>query len=118
MIRLRELNQIAANEVDGAALAEERKRWPVDILGGQRRGVIDAETRAVVQDEIGFVVDETPQKGIGSNPDGSSPGALQGNDYPLTYDADGYVELPACLDTRKPQLGRKEGCLAWGVQQP
>ena len=40
----------------------------------------------------------------GSNPDGSTPGALQGDDYPLTYDADGDVELPACLDRRKPQL--------------
>jgi hypothetical protein len=40
----------------------------------------------------------------GSNPDGSTPGALQGDDYPLTYDADGDVELPACLDRRKPKL--------------
>ena len=23
-----------------------------------------------------------------------------GDDYPLTYDADGHVELPACLDRR------------------
>jgi hypothetical protein len=30
--------------------------------------------------------------------------ALQGDDYPLTYDADGDVELPACLDRRKPRL--------------
>jgi hypothetical protein len=41
---------------------------------------------------------------IGSNPDGSTPGALQGDDYPLTFDADGNVELPACLDRRKPKL--------------
>ena len=34
---------------------------------------------------------------LGSNPDGSTPGALQGDDYPLTYDANGYPELPACL---------------------
>jgi hypothetical protein len=27
---------------------------------------------------------------------------LQGDDYPLTFDADGYPELPACLDRRKP----------------
>ena len=26
--------------------------------------------------------------------------SLQGDDYPLTYDADGYPELPACLDRR------------------
>ena len=44
---------------------------------------------------------------IGSNPDGSTPGALQGDDFPLTYDADGNVELPACLDRRKPKLERE-----------
>jgi hypothetical protein len=44
---------------------------------------------------------------IGSNPDGSTPGALQGDDYPLTYDADGNVELPACLDRRKPKLAAR-----------
>jgi hypothetical protein len=42
----------------------------------------------------------------GSNPDGSTPGALQGDDYPLTYDENGYPELPACLDRRKPKLER------------
>jgi hypothetical protein len=40
----------------------------------------------------------------GTNPDGSTPGALQGDDYPLTYDADGFPEFPACLDRRKPRL--------------
>jgi hypothetical protein len=38
----------------------------------------------------------------GSNPDGSTPGALQGDDYPLEYYEDGYPKLPACLDRRKP----------------
>ena len=33
----------------------------------------------------------------GPNPDGSTPGALQGDDYPLTYDENGNVELPECL---------------------
>ena len=38
------------------------------------------------------------------NPHGPTPGALQGDDYPLTYDADGFPELPACLDRRpKPE---------------
>jgi hypothetical protein len=40
----------------------------------------------------------------GSNPDGSTPGALQGDDYSLNYDADGNVELPTCLDRRKPKF--------------
>jgi hypothetical protein len=37
-------------------------------------------------------------------PSGPTPGALQGDDYPLEYDADGYPILPACLDRRKPKL--------------
>jgi hypothetical protein len=37
------------------------------------------------------------------NPHGPTPGALQGDDYPLNYDANGYPELPACLDSR-PKL--------------
>ena len=39
--------------------------------------------------------------------EGPTPGALQGDDYPLTYDADGDVELPACLDRRKRRAGEK-----------
>jgi hypothetical protein len=40
--------------------------------------------------------------------DGSTPGALQGDDYPLEYDADGYPILPACLDRRwSPQSGKE-----------
>jgi hypothetical protein len=41
----------------------------------------------------------------GTNPDGSTPGALQGDDYPLEYYEDGFPKLPACLDRRaKPDL--------------
>ena len=33
------------------------------------------------------------------------PGALQGDDYPLEYDENGFPELPACLDRRpKPPI--------------
>jgi hypothetical protein len=34
------------------------------------------------------------------DPVGPTPGALQGDDCQLTYD----VEIPACLDRRKPKL--------------
>ena len=36
----------------------------------------------------------------GSNPDGSTPGALQGDDYPIGLDGSGYPILAACLDRR------------------
>src|SRR5262249_6615407 len=34
---------------------------------------------------------------------GPTPGALQGDDYPLEYYEDGYPKLPSCLDRRKPK---------------
>ena len=38
---------------------------------------------------------------------GPTPGALQGDDYPLEYYEDGFPKLPACLDRRpKPALAR------------
>jgi hypothetical protein len=36
---------------------------------------------------------------------GPTLGALQGDDYQLEYDSDGYPELPACLD-RRPKTER------------
>jgi len=33
-----------------------------------------------------------------------TPGALQGDDYPLEYYEDGYPKLPACLDQRPVKL--------------
>lgn len=36
----------------------------------------------------------------GTNPDGSTPGALQGDDYQLKFYEEGYPRLPTCLDRR------------------
>jgi hypothetical protein len=37
--------------------------------------------------------------------DGPTPGAIQGDDYPIEMDVDGYPKLPACLDRRpKPPI--------------
>ncbi len=35
---------------------------------------------------------------------GRTPGALHGDDYPLTYDETGFPEIPACLDRRRIAL--------------
>jgi hypothetical protein len=43
----------------------------------------------------------------GSNPDGSTPGALQGDDYLLEYFEDGYPKLPSYLDRRRPPAGEE-----------
>jgi hypothetical protein len=42
----------------------------------------------------------------GTNQDGSTPGALQGDDFPIELDANGFPELPACLDRRQLKLRR------------
>jgi hypothetical protein len=39
---------------------------------------------------------------------GPTPGALQGDDYPLEYYEDGFPKLPACLD-RRAVRGRPAG---------
>jgi hypothetical protein len=85
---IKALNQIAADEVDRAALMQERRLWPLDLVGGSRRGSmqIDRETRAaILQTELAVETN-------------SAAPPLQGEDYPLTYDENGYPELPACLD--------------------
>lgn len=48
----------------------------------------------------------TPPRGLVEEQRGPTPGALQGSDYPLTYDENGYPELPACLDRRPSKLAR------------
>jgi hypothetical protein len=88
-----ELNQIAANEVGGAVLAQERKRWPVNIMGGGAapRGAVDSAMRKAMLSTEVFS-------------DGKfSAGAIppQGDCYPLEYYEEGESELPACLDRRK-----------------
>jgi hypothetical protein len=44
------------------------------------------------------------------NPHGPTPGALQGDDYPLEYYHDGYPKLPACLDRRPKPLLEEAAC--------
>jgi hypothetical protein len=39
----------------------------------------------------------TPPRGLGDAPQGPTPGALQGDDYPIEMDADGYPIMPECL---------------------
>jgi hypothetical protein len=89
-----ELNTIAAAEFDRVALLKERKQWPRDLLGGSRRGSMhtDREQRnSILSAEL--VVPSTLME------------PLSGDEYQLTYDADGNVELPACLDRQKPKPG-------------
>jgi hypothetical protein len=52
----------------------------------------------VDQDRVRFT--QEPATTTDHNPHGPTPGALQGDAYPLEYYGDGYPKLPACLDCR------------------
>ena len=86
-----ELNQLAAEEVDRVERDRQRRYWPVDLLGGRGTKPVECELHAaILKTEKGFIGDPA-----------ANAEPLQGDHYPLTFDADGYPELPACLDCRK-----------------
>jgi hypothetical protein len=90
-----ELNRIAAAEVDRAAFAaltQSRKQWPRNLVGGSRRGSMQidrAQRNAILNAEV-FISSTLAEP-------------LSGDEYQLTYDAGGNVELPAFLDRQKPK---------------
>jgi hypothetical protein len=90
---IRELNQIAANEVGRVVIEREKRTWPVDLMGGQRHRrkqplmAIDPKLRQAILDTERILVDD----------ERVTPGALQGDDYPIEMDGDGYPIMPACL---------------------
>ena len=87
-----QLNLRVAAEINRTALASNKRKTPVDQIGGERQGHVDPKIRATVLDaEIGFLMDAQPE-------------TIKGDDYLLEYNSDGYPELPACLDRRKPRL--------------
>jgi hypothetical protein len=79
---IQKLNQIAANEVDRAALQRERKRWPIDLMNGRRRGFVE-QGHAIIEAELAMPSENNP--------------ALEHGDYRLDHHADGYPKLPECL---------------------
>jgi hypothetical protein len=82
---------LTAAEINRTALASEKRKTPVDLIGGKRQGHIDPKIRAtVLEAEIGFLTSARPE-------------TIKGDDYPLKkYDSDGYPELHVGLDRRRP----------------
>ena len=68
-------NQIAANEVDRATLQQERRRWPIDLMNGGRRGFVE-QREAIIEAELALPSEDGP--------------SFQGEDCPLEYYADDY----------------------------
>ena len=83
-----ELSKIAADEVDRATRRQERRRWPIDLMNGRRRGFVE-QREAIVEAELGMPPEDP---------------ALQGADYSLGCYADGYPKLPDCLKRTPEQV--------------
>jgi hypothetical protein len=94
---IKELNRIAANEIDRAAIERERRAWPINLMGGNRRGRRDPEDREVYQ----AILDTERVLEEDAKPAETLPGA-----YPLEYYEDGYPKLPACVDRRRIILAK------------
>ena len=90
------LNQLVADEVDRTYWAKEKRKWPLDLMGGRRhrakKAKFEAEHRETILDtERVLLINEKPKEALA--------------DTPLDYYEDGYPKLPACLDrTRKLEL--------------
>jgi hypothetical protein len=81
-----------AAEINRTALARDKRKTLVNLIGGERQGDVDPKIRATVLDaEIGFMMDPRPE-------------TIKGDDYLLECDSDGYPELPAGLDRRRQRL--------------
>jgi len=99
---IHELDLRAARDIDRTALASEKRKSPIDLMGGGRpwlnpkhvargviRNIIEVESCKPLKRED--TQQETPK----------------GDDYRLEYDKNGYPELPVCLDRRKPEALRQ-----------
>ena len=57
-----QLNLRVAAEISRTALASDKRKTPVDLIGGERQGHVDPKIRATVLDaEIGFLMDARPE---------------------------------------------------------
>jgi len=99
-----EPNQAAADEVDRVARQKARRQAPVEVMGGGKQlpGRMELVLGFLKPNEIIRNVLETEIGFIGGPAANTEP--LQGDHYPLTFDADGYPELAACLDCWKPKM--------------
>jgi hypothetical protein len=97
------LNQTVANEIDRAYWSREKRKWPVDLMGGQRHPAkkprMSVESRQAILDTERVLIDE----------DKPASDALKGEEVRLEYYDDGYPKLPLCLDRRTPH--RRPGTL-------
>jgi hypothetical protein len=93
---IEKLNQAAANEIDRAYWTGEKRKWPVDFMGGARHSArrptltVNPKLRQTILNIEQLLKDDEP-----------ASRALVGE---LEYCEDGYPKLPECLDRRPEPL--------------
>jgi hypothetical protein len=93
-------NRRVTDEIDEAYWAREKRKWPVDLIGGQRHRV--KTTSLIIDPKLRQAIPETE---LVLKDDKLTRHALAGDDIKLEYHKDGYPKLPECLDRRlKPIL--------------
>ena len=94
--RIEKLNQTAAHEIDTAYWSTEKRKWPLDLIGGARHSarrpmpILDPKPRQTILETERVLIDDKPASRV-----------LLGDDVQLEYYKDGYPKLPACLDRRQ-----------------
>jgi hypothetical protein len=91
------IGNLRQEALKASAPDEPTRTWPIDVMGGRQRGLVYADLRRAILDTE-RVLEQT-----------ASLPSLRGDDYELTYDENGYPEMPACLDRR---LSRRRGSVA------
>jgi hypothetical protein len=92
---IEKLNQCHAGEIDRGYWTHEKRKWPVDLMGGARHSArwptptIDQKLRRTILDTEHLIRnDELTRQAIASD------------QVQLKYYEDGYPKLPTCLDRR------------------
>jgi hypothetical protein len=108
---IEELNQAVANEVDQAHWNREKRKWPVDVMGGARHSA--RRPTFTVHPELRQTIIETER--LPRNDEPTSHALLSG--IKLECYEDGYPKLPECLD-RRPRLPILKAAYAGCLVQP
>src|SRR5215813_4602916 len=90
---IEKLNQRHANEIDRAYWTREKRKWPVDLMGGARHSArrstltLDPKLRQSILDTEQLLKDDELTSHV-----------LMSDEIKLEYYEGGYPKIPKCLD--------------------
>jgi hypothetical protein len=95
---MRELNLRTASEIDRASLAKERRKAPIDLMGGRKQWPVHAD-RAIIRNiiDVESCIPLTEDQPTESK-------TVKGATSQLEYDSDGYPEPPSFLNRRQSNI--------------